>query len=134
MVRICLRQWKARGLEETRDTSDEVSSTSKPEFFLPESVIAFQSGTDVGPLNMTGSTYGSFSDQGVDAPALSNCVFGVVSIPKLQWKQRSLFGSDSAPEACSAIKRTKVMMVGSTETGGLLGELSTSGGMLSNMA
>ena len=59
--------------------------------------------------------------------------FGVVSLPKLQWKDRSVFGTESAPEACSAItlanylERTEVMIVGSTEAGGLLTGLSTSG-------
>jgi hypothetical protein len=129
------------------DTSKEASSTSQSQYILPDSAIASQTGPDVGPsyaggmtyvaftnaLYVTGSTYGSFSDPGVGASTSSNCFFGVVSLPKLQWKDRSVFGTESAPEACSAItlahylERTEVMIVGSIEVGGLLTGLSTSG-------
>jgi hypothetical protein len=117
------------------------------ESLLPDTIVAMQTGPDVGPsyaggmiydaftnaLYLTGATYGTFSDPGVEASSSSKCFLGIVSLPKMQWKERAVFGTDPVPEACSAITlanylgRSEVMMVGSTEAGGLLSGLSTSG-------
>jgi hypothetical protein len=129
------------------DTSSEISPSDQIAPAFPDSIAAIQSGPDVGPsysggvvydafsnsLYVTGATYGTFSSSGVSASS-SNCFLGVVSLPGLQWKERSVFGTDSSPEACSAISlanykgKSEVMMVGTTEAGGLLSGLSANTG------
>ncbi|KAG7361781.1 hypothetical protein IV203_036882 [Nitzschia inconspicua] len=129
-------------------TPESVISDSQSAPALPETAVALQTGPDVGPsyaggmiydaftdaLYLTGATYGTFGDPEASASSSSMCFLGVVSLPKLQWKEREVFGTSGAvPEACSAITlasylgRSEVMMVGSTEPGGLLSGLSSSG-------
>ena len=106
-----------------------------------DSMAALQTGPDVGPtyaggmfyspftnsLYLTGATYGGFSVAGSQTTAAdSSCFFGVVSLPKLEWIERDVYGDSAAPEACSALSvtsagdATTAVVVGSTEDGGLL--------------
>jgi hypothetical protein len=114
---------------------------------LPDSITAVQTGPDVGPtyaggmfyspftdsLYLTGATYGSFSASGVEGTAGSSCFLGVMSLPKLEWRERDVYGTSTAPEACSAVSLTSIdttttaVVVGSTEDGGLLTNLGSSG-------
>lgn len=114
---------------------------------IPDSVVAMQSGPDVGPsyaggmvydaytnaVYMTGSTYGSFAGPGVVPQQTSQCFFGVAFLPKLFWEERSVFGTQDAPEACNALSltnyqgRSEALLVGSTEPGGLLTGLASRG-------
>ena len=115
---------------------------------LLDNIVASQSGPDIGPtyaggmvydpysdaIYVTGATYGSFADPGSSQSSTSQCFFGIALLPKLEWKERSVFGTQNAPEACSAIAltnylgNTEVIIVGSTEPGGLLTGLSTNTG------
>ena len=124
-----------------------------------DSMAALQTGPDVGPtyaggmfyspftnsLYLTGATYGGFSDAGVQEMAAdSSCFFGIVSLPKLEWIERDVYGSSAVPEACSAVSVTSAgaavtaVVVGSTEDGGLLTSLGSSGaeqyGMILDLA
>ncbi|KAL3924675.1 MAG: hypothetical protein SGILL_000900 [Bacillariaceae sp.] len=127
------------------DTPSEIPPSNENSAALPDSTVAIQSGPDVGPsysggmvydsfsnaLYVTGATYGTFSSTG-DSASSSSCFLGVVTLPKLQWKERSTFGTDGIPEACSAISlakyqgKSEVMMAGTTEGPGLLSGLSGS--------
>lgn len=113
--------------------------------FLPDSITALQTGPDVGPtyaggmyysestnsIYLAGATYGSFDGPGVQGTSFSSCFYGVMSLPNLEWRERNVYGTSSAPEACSAVSLTSVdstvtaIVVGSTEDGGLLTSLGT---------
>ena len=115
---------------------------------LDDKFIALQTGPDVGPtyaggmvydptsnsIFVTGATYGSFSNLGFQPFSKSACLFGVVGLPHLVWKQRETYGTEEAPEACNAVALKPAMgdfstlysgalVVGSTEEGGFMTDL-----------
>jgi hypothetical protein len=132
------------------DNPEEIPSnpTAPGVGVLPYAVSAEQTGPDVGPtyaggmvydpftnaIYVTGATYGSFSEPGVSAAPTSKCFLGIAQLPSLTWQERSLFGTDGPAEACSALSvteflgKSEVILVGSTEAGGLLTGLSTNSG------
>jgi len=119
------------------DSQDEEDYTPD---FVPDNIVALQTGPDVGPsyagameydrfsnaVYVTGATYGTFAGPGIRPLPESSCLFGVVILPKLQWKERETYGTRDVPEACNALSLTKyggndaAIVVGSTEENGLL--------------
>jgi len=115
---------------------------------LGDTITAIQTGPDVGPtyaggmyydafsnsIYVTGATYGNFggSTNG-QASNTSSCIFGALTLPKLEWMDMEIYGTANAPEACSAVSMTSyqdnnaAIVIGSTEKGGLLTQLATSG-------
>lgn len=125
------------------DTSDETGLE------LNKNLFASQTGPDIGPsyaggmiydtysnsVYVTGATYGAFSPSYKgDVHSTSYCFFGVMTLPTLTWKERQIFGSDKAPEACNALGlsngmgRPSAVIAGTTEKGGLFTETSDMGG------
>jgi len=110
----------------------------------PDSIVAIQ--TNYG--NIPSYAGGMYYDQYTNAVYLtgasytadnltlgktSRCIFGIIALPQLRWKQKETFGTNKAPEACSAISlanyngRSEVIMVGSSEKSGLFDDLQTNG-------
>lgn len=79
-------------------------------------------------IYLTGASYTS-DDENVSKS--SHCLFGIATLPQLQWKQKETIGTMNAPEACSAISlanyegRLEPIIVGSSEQSGLLDNLRT---------
>lgn len=123
---------------EEDDDDDDVANDTEAE--APDTILAIQSGPDAGPsyaggmvydksknaIYMTGATYGSFDRDGDSSSATSNCFFGEMMLPSLEWKHREVYGTAEAPEACSSIdfthhkRHSYISLIGSTEANGLL--------------
>jgi len=79
-------------------------------------------------IYLTGASYTS-DDENVSES--SHCLFGIATLPQLQWKEKGTIGTTNAPEACSAISlsqyegRSEPVIVGSSEQSGLLDNLRT---------
>ncbi len=112
---------------------------------LPDNIAAHQTGPDVGPsyaggmyydrftnsIYITGATYGSFDGPGVKSTDFSSCFFGIIELPKLQFRSKSVYGNENVDEACNAISLTTIdseasaIVVGSTEKGGIMTQLGS---------
>mmetsp|Transcript_8769 Transcript_8769/g.21413 ORF Transcript_8769/g.21413 Transcript_8769/m.21413 type:complete len:1810 (+) Transcript_8769:297-5726(+) len=79
-------------------------------------------------IYLTGATY---TEDFVKVSKSSQCLFGVMTLPKLQWIEKETLGTRKASEACSAIAManyngiSEPIMVGSSEQSGLLDNLRT---------
>ena len=130
------------------DTNVDVNSDDeqdKQADYVPDNIVALQTGPDVGPsyaggmvydrfantIYVTGATYGSFSGPGIEATPASSCFFGSINLPRLQWRERETYGNRDVAEACSTLAMTKLgvtdhaIVVGSTEENGLLTALGS---------
>lgn len=112
---------------------------------LPDNIAALQTGPDVGPtyaggmfydaftnaIYVTGATFGAFHGPGVQASDYSMCIFGVVALPQLEWREKKIYGNENVDQACNAISVTSIdgkasaVIVGSTEANGLLTQLGS---------
>lgn len=132
-------------------SDDAPSQTPAPEDsvpdpdVLPDNIVAFQTGPDVGPtyaggmyydrftnsVYITGATYGSFDGPGVKASDGSSCFFGIVTLPTLQFREKRVYGNENINEACNALSLTTIdekasaIIIGSTEESGLLTQLGS---------
>ena len=129
--------------DDDQDDDDDAVAANPVPGFDPDNINAIQTGPDVGPsyaggmtydrntnsLFITGATYGAFSGPGIHPKTTSSCFFGVVNLPRMEWQQREVYGSDSAPEACNSIAMNEgssgAIIVGSTEPTGLLTDLTS---------
>lgn len=111
---------------------------------IPDDIVALQLGPDVGPsyaggmaydrrtnsIYLTGATYGAFGGWQVRPSTASSCFFARIDLPELELIQRESYGVDNYPDACTAIspnyfnQERNAIMIGSTEAGGILTDLS----------
>jgi hypothetical protein len=111
---------------------------------IPEDIVAIQFGPDIGPsyaggmdydpffnsLYLTGATYGGFGHPKHDIGEQSQCFFARVDLPELGVVQRSSYSVAGEMDACTAIAansfgaQRNVIVLGTTEPGGLLTELA----------
>jgi len=79
-------------------------------------------------IYLTGASY---TTDNVNVVKSSQCLFGIATLPQLEWKQKKTYGTSKAPEACSSISlanlngKSEPIMVGSSEKSGLLDDLRT---------
>jgi len=125
--------------------ADGSTPSSNPDPPEPDNIAALQTGPDVGPtyaggmfydrftnsLYVTGATYGSFDGPGVQSTEFSSCLFGIVSLPTLEFHAKQVYGNENVDEACNAISLTTIdnkataIIIGSTEEGGILTQLGS---------
>lgn len=99
-------------------------------------IVALQTGYD-RPLYAGGMYYDSFTNSMYVTGAsyvgseTSHCFFGIVNLPRLNWIQEEIYGTEKAPEACSAISlanymgKSETIIVGSSEKSGLMDDFQT---------
>lgn len=112
---------------------------------IPDDIVAIQLGPDIGPtyaggmafepatdsIYLTGATYGAFSGPGVHAATYSACFFARLDLPVMEVIQRDTYGVSSTTDACNAIvsndygNKRNAIIIGSTQPGGLMTELTT---------
>jgi len=110
---------------------------------LPDGIAAIQTENDEIPSYAGGMHYDAYTNSIYVTGATytngessitktSQCIFGIATLPNLQWKQKNSFGTSDSPEACSAITlanyngKSEAVVVGSSEQSGLLDNLRTS--------
>jgi hypothetical protein len=125
--------------------SDEIDQNEKLTAPAPKNGIpAIQTNGDAIPSYAGGMHYdkytnaiyltgAAYTEDYVSVSKSSRCIFGVATLPQLQFKQMDTLGTSKAPEACSAITFTdfygesEPIIVGSSEESGLLDNLRTAG-------
>ena len=121
--------------------SDEVSEDAL--YIPPEAtngIQALQTDDDTIPSYAGGMHYDKFTNavyvtgasytlDGEKVSKTSQCLFGIATLPQLQWKQMNTMGTSKAPDACSSISlanyngESEPIIVGSSEKSGLLDNL-----------
>ena len=103
---------------------------------VPDSSVAIQSNYGA-PSYAGGMTYDSYTNAMYVTGATyasaqsSQCFFAVATLPRLNFKQEEIYGTNRTPEACSAISLTdyngksEAIIVGSSEKSGLMDDLRT---------
>ena len=114
---------------------------------IPDSIVAIQFGPDVGPtyaggmdydrffnsLYLTGATYGNFvsvDDTNHNSNKQSQCFFARIDLPNLEVVQRETYSVMGEMDACTAVasnafnRQRNVILLGTTEPGGILTELA----------
>jgi hypothetical protein len=103
---------------------------------VPDSIVAIQSNYDA-PSYAGGMTYDPYTNALYVTGATyvssktSQCFFAVATLPRLNFKQEEIYGTNRTPEACSAIALTnyngksEAIIVGSSEKSGFMDDLRT---------